>query len=96
MSSVRTCVSAGATSPKPTWYSWQEKAGLEILDGIGSTELLRIFMSSRVYDMRLGSTGKLISGYEAKVVDDDGKEVTPGNTGKLAVRGADMLLLSGE
>ena len=87
LSSVRTCVSAGETLPKPTWDSWQEKTSLEILDGIGSTELLHIFMSSRADDIRPGSTGKPISGYEAKVVDDDGNEVASGTTGKLAVRG---------
>ena len=87
LSSVRTCVSAGETLPKPTWDSWQEKTGLEILDGIGSTELLHIFMSARTDDIRPGSTGKPISGYEAKVVDEDGHEVPPGTTGKLAVRG---------
>ena len=87
LSSVRTCVSAGETLPKPTWDSWQKKTGLEILDGIGSTELLHIFMSSRKDDIRPGATGKPISGYEAKVVDEDGNEVAPGTTGKLAVRG---------
>ena len=87
LSSVRTCVSAGETLPKPTWDSWKEKTGLEILDGIGSTELLHIFMSARADDIRPGSTGKPISGYEAKVVDEDGHEVPPGTIGKLAVRG---------
>jgi 2-aminobenzoate-CoA ligase len=87
LASVRTCVSAGETLPKPTWDSWQEKTGLEILDGIGSTELLHIFMSSRADDIRPGATGKPLAGYEAKVVDEDGNEVAPGITGKLAVKG---------
>jgi 2-aminobenzoate-CoA ligase len=87
LSSVRTCVSAGETLAKPTWDSWQAKTGLEILDGIGSTELLHIFMSSRTGDIRPGSTGKPVAGYEAKVVDEEGNEVPPGTTGKLAVRG---------
>ena len=65
----------------------ERKKGLEILDGIGSTELLHIFMSSRSDDIRPGSTGKPLEGYQAKVVDDSGNEVPPGTTGKLAVRG---------
>ena len=87
LSSVRACVSAGETLPKPTWVAWKEKTGLEILDGIGSTELLHIFISSRADDIRPGATGKPVPGYEAKVVDEDGNEVAPGKIGKLAVRG---------
>ncbi|MBC8257535.1 MAG: benzoate-CoA ligase family protein [SAR324 cluster bacterium] len=87
LASVRTCVSAGETLPKPTWDSWKEKTGLEILDGIGSTELLHIFISSRADDIRPGATGKPLTGYQAKVVDDSGNEVAPGTTGKLAVKG---------
>jgi 2-aminobenzoate-CoA ligase len=87
LSSVRTCVSAGETLPKPTWDSWKEKTGLEILDGIGSTELLHIFISSSADDIRPGATGKPVIGYQAKVVDETGNEVPPGTTGKLAVKG---------
>ena len=87
LSSVRTCVSAGETLPKPTWDSWKEKTGLEILDGIGSTELLHIFISSSADDIRPGATGKPVNGYQAKVVDETGNEVPPGTTGKLAVKG---------
>ena len=86
LSSVRTCVSAGETLPKPTWDSWKEKTGLEILDGIGSTELLHIFISSSADDIRPGATGKPVNGYQAKVVDETGNEVPPGTTGKLAVK----------
>ena len=87
LSSVRICVSAGETLPKPTWDSWKEKTGLEILDGIGSTELLHIFISSSADDIRPGATGKPVNGYQAKVVDETGNEVPPGTTGKLAVKG---------
>ena len=87
LSSVRTCVSAGETLPKPTWDSWKEKTGLEILDCIGSTELLHIFISSSADDIRPGATGKPVNGYQAKVVDETGNEVPPGTTGKLAVKG---------
>ena len=62
LSSVRACVSAGETLPKPTWVAWKEKTGLEILDGIGSTELLHIFISSRADDIRPGATGKPVPG----------------------------------
>ncbi len=61
--------------PKPTWDSWKEKTGLEILDGIGFTELLHIFISSSADDIRPGATGKPVNGYQAKVVDETGNEV---------------------
>ncbi len=85
--SLRVCVSAGEMLPKPTFDAWKEKTGLEILDGIGSTELLHIFISSNKDSLRPGSTGKPVPGYEAKVVDDDMSTVEPGTSGHLAVRG---------
>lgn len=87
LSSLRMCVSAGETLPKPTFDDWKEKTGLEILDGIGSTELLHIFISSKKENLRPGSTGKPVPGYEAKVVDNDMNTVPPGTAGHLAVRG---------
>ena len=74
--------------PKPTWDSWKEKTGLKILDDIGSTELLHIFISSSADDIRPGATGKPVNGYQAKVVDETGNEVPPGTTGKLVVKGS--------
>src|SRR3984893_16359938 len=87
LSSLRLAVSAGETLPAPVFESWTRKTGKTILDGIGSTELLHIFITNRVGDSMAGTTGHPVSGYEAKVVDDDMTEVPPGTVGKLAVRG---------
>ena len=87
LSSLRLAVSAGETLPAPVFESWTKKTGKPILDGIGSTELLHIFISNRVGDSLPGSTGFPVTGYEAKIVDDDMNEVPDGTVGKLAVRG---------
>ncbi|HEV3077341.1 MAG TPA: AMP-binding protein [Thermoanaerobaculia bacterium] len=87
LSSLRECVSAGETLPLSTFESWQRATGIKIIDGIGSTELLHMFISSAGDDIRPGATGKVIPGYEAKVVDDAGRTVPPGTIGRLAVRG---------
>jgi 2-aminobenzoate-CoA ligase len=85
--SLRKCVSAGETLPKATFERWREATGLAIIDGIGSTEMLHIFVSSSGDEIRPGSTGKVVPGYEARVVDDEGHPVPPGTIGHLAVRG---------
>ncbi len=87
LSSLRQCVSAGEPLPAPTFHAWHEATGLKIIDGIGSTEMLHIFISAPEADIKPGTTGKPIPGYEAKVVDRDGNEVAPGTVGLLAVRG---------
>ena len=87
LSSLRLAVSAGETLPAPVFEAWTRKTGKTILDGIGSTELLHIFITNRTGDAAAGTTGRPVSGYEAKVVDDDMNEVPPGTAGKLAVRG---------
>ncbi len=87
LSSLRLAVSAGETLPAPVFENWTRKTGKPILDGIGSTELLHIFISNRVGDAVAGTTGHPVSGYEAKIVDDDMNELPPGTVGKLAVRG---------
>jgi len=87
LSSLRLAVSAGETLPAPVFENWTRKTGKPILDGIGSTELLHIFISNRVGDAVPGTTGYPVSGYEAKIVDDDMNELPPGTVGKLAVRG---------
>ena len=81
------CVSAGETLPRPTFVEWKEKTGIEILDGIGSTEMLHIFISSRKDALKPGSTGVPVPGYEAMVVDETMNPVPSGTTGQLAVRG---------
>ena len=87
MSSLRKCVSAGETLPKPTYEAWLKATGLKLMDGIGATEMLHIFISATEDEIRPGATGKPVPGYEAKIVDDDGHDVPDGTMGRLAVRG---------
>jgi 2-aminobenzoate-CoA ligase len=87
LSSLRLAVSAGETLPAPVFNSWTQKTGKPILDGIGSTELLHIFISNRIGSASAGSTGYPVSGYEAKIVDENMNELPAGTIGKLAVRG---------
>ena len=85
--SLRKCVSAGEALPKATFEAWHKATGLKILDGIGATEMLHIFIGSPEEEIRAGSTGRVVPGYEAIVIDDEGKEMPPGIAGRLAVRG---------
>jgi 2-aminobenzoate-CoA ligase len=87
LSSLRIAVSAGETLPAPVFEEWTRKTGKPILDGIGATEMLHIFISNRLDDMAAGTTGKPVTGYEARVVDDAMNEVPRGTIGHLAVRG---------
>jgi benzoate-CoA ligase len=84
---VRMCVSAGEPLPKPIYERWKARFGLEILDGIGSTEILHIFISNRPGCSRADSTGQIVPGYEAKITGDDGKELATGATGNLLIKG---------
>jgi len=86
-SSVRICVSAGEALPPDIYYRWKERYGVNILDGMGSTEIAHIFLSNRPEDIRPGSTGKPVPGYELKLVDVDGNEVAQGDIGTLMVKG---------
>lgn len=87
LSSLRIAVSAGETLPPPIFEDWTRKTGKPILDGIGTTELLHIFITNRIGDASAGTTGTPVGGYEAKVVDENMKEVAPGFVGRLVVRG---------
>jgi 2-aminobenzoate-CoA ligase len=87
VSSLRKCVSAGEPLPLATWQAWKEATGIEIIDGIGATEMLHIFISASGTDIRPGSTGKVVPGYRARIVDDQMRDVRIGEIGKLAVRG---------
>ncbi|MFQ3453921.1 AMP-binding protein [Bradyrhizobium sp. UFLA01-814] len=87
LSSLRLAVSAGETLPAPVFESWTKRTGKPILDGIGSTELLHIFITNRTGSAVGGTTGTPVSGYEAKIVDEDMNELPAGQVGKLAVRG---------
>jgi 2-aminobenzoate-CoA ligase len=85
--SLRRCVSAGETLPKPTFEAWRAATGHAIIDGIGSTELLHIFISASDAAIRAGATGLPVPGYAARVIDEAGQPVPPGTVGRLAVRG---------
>ncbi|HTP95171.1 MAG TPA: benzoate-CoA ligase family protein [Burkholderiales bacterium] len=84
---LRRCVSAGEALPPDIGRRWLEHTGVDILDGIGSTEMLHIFVSNRPGDVRYGSTGKPVPGYEVRLVDDDGEPVPKGEIGELQVSG---------
>ncbi|UPQ78786.1 AMP-binding protein [Flavobacterium azooxidireducens] len=87
ISSLRKCVSAGETLPLKVWEDWYNATGLKIIDGIGATEMLHIFISSNEENMKPGSTGLAITGYEAKIIDANGNDVSVNEPGRLAVRG---------
>jgi len=87
LSSLRRCVSAGETLPLATFQAWRDATGLKIIDGIGATEMLHIFISASGDDIRPGSTGRPVPGYTATLLDAAGRPVAPGELGRLAVRG---------
>lgn len=84
---LRVCVSAGEALPDATRQLWKEATGIEMLDGIGATEMFHIFISSSGADVKRGAIGKIVPGYIAKIVDDAGEELPRGTSGKLAVMG---------
>ncbi len=87
LDSLRTCLSAGEALPSTIFLLWKKKFGIEILDGIGSTEVLHIFCSNRSGQVQPGSSGKSVPGYELKIVDDEGRKVSQGEIGLLMVKG---------
>lgn len=84
---VRMCISAGEPLPRVLFEKWRQRFGVEILDGIGSTEILHIFISNRPGQIRPGSTGQIVPGYEARIVDEDGKDLPAGHVGTLYIKG---------
>jgi benzoate-CoA ligase len=86
-SSLRLCVSAGEALPEELYNRWRERFGVEIVDGIGTTEIGYIFISNRPGRTRPGSTGVAVPGYELAIVDDDGRPVEPGEIGNIRVKG---------
>ncbi len=84
---LRCCTSAGEALPEEIGRRWSQHFGVDILDGIGSTEMLHIFLSNRPGDVRYGSTGKAVPGYDIRIVDDNGNIAGPGETGELQVSG---------
>jgi len=87
LSSIRVCVSAGESLPPDIFRRWKERTGLTVLDGIGSTEALNTFISNRPGDVRPGTSGKPVPGYEVRIVDGSGAEVPVGEQGRLQVKG---------
>jgi 2-aminobenzoate-CoA ligase len=87
LSSLKKCVSAGEALPDSTRQLWKSATGIEIIDGIGATEMIHIFISHTPEAVRRGATGYAIPGYQARIVDDDGNPLPPGTVGRLAVKG---------
>jgi 2-aminobenzoate-CoA ligase len=87
LSSLRRCISAGETLPAATYHAWKAATGLDLMDGIGATEMLHIFIAAPLERLRPGATGLVVPGYEAKVIDAAGREQPRGTPGRLAVRG---------
>src|SRR5216684_5105852 len=93
LSSIRHCVAAAEALPGEVWRRWKDAYGLTILDGVGSTELLHIYCSNRHDDVRPGSSGKPVPGYELKILDDEGQPALAGEAGDLYVKGDSALAL---
>ncbi|MDD5249511.1 MAG: benzoate-CoA ligase family protein [Rhodocyclaceae bacterium] len=89
---LRCCTSAGEALPEEIGKQWSAHFGVDILDGIGSTEMLHIFLSNRPGEVRYGTTGKPVPGYEVRLVGDDGNAVAPGEVGELQIRGPSSAL----
>jgi benzoate-CoA ligase family protein len=87
LSSIRLCVSAGEALPADIFNRWRKQTGLVILDGIGSTEALHIFISNQLNDIKPGSSGRAVPGYQLRITDDEGKEVPRGESGRLWIKG---------
>ena len=84
---MRVCVSAGEALPAAIYRRWKTRVGVDVLDGIGSTEALHIFISNRPDDIKPGSSGRVVPGYRARILDDNGEEVKPGASGRLMIAG---------
>ena len=87
LSSLRLCVSSGEALPAPLWHAWKSRFGHELLDVVGSTEALHDFIANRPGHARPGSSGQVVPGYEARLVDDDGQPVPDGTPGQLLIKG---------
>jgi benzoate-CoA ligase family protein len=93
LSSIRHCVAAAEALPAEVWRRWKDAFGLTILDGVGSTEMLHIYCSNRLDEVRPGSSGKPVPGYELKILDEEGHPVPQGDAGDLYVKGDSALAL---
>lgn len=93
LSSIRFCISSGEALPEDLYRRWRERFGVEVLDGVGSSEAYHIYISNRPGAVRPGSVGQLVPGYEARVVDDAGEECPPGEPGELLISGESTALM---
>lgn len=91
-SSLRLCVSAAEQLPEAIWRRWREKHGLSICEGIGTSEMLHIFLSNRPGECRPGTCGRPVAGYHVRIVDGEGREVPPGEIGNLEVTGESLMI----
>ena len=87
LSSLRRAIAAGEHLPESTWHAFHDRTGVRIIDGIGSTEMLHVFISAADDDIRPGATGRAVPGYEATILDEDGRPAPVGTPGRLAVKG---------
>ena len=87
LSSVRLCISAGESLPVPIWHAWKERTGHGIVEGIGTTENLALYLTNRLGETRPGSVGRRVAGYEVRIVDDEGRPAGNGEVGNLQVKG---------
>jgi len=92
VSSIRLCASAAEQLPSTIWHKWEETYGIKIYEGIGTTELLHIFLSNRPGECRPGSSGRPVAGYDVQIVDKDGLPLPPGEIGNLQVRGKSLMM----
>ncbi len=92
LSSLRLCAAAGESLPASLWESWKEKTSLEIVEGMGTTEAIALFLSNRPDDIKPGTIGKVVEGFETKIIDEDGREVPRGEIGDLMVKGETFAL----
>lgn len=92
LSSLRICLSAGEALPARLYEEWKARTGVEILDGIGSAEMFHIYISNHPGDVKLGSLGRIVPGYEAQIVDPEGRIVPEGEPGRLRIRGGSTAL----
>src|SRR5207245_7823045 len=87
LSSIRFCYSAGEALPIELYHRWKKMFGVEICDGIGSAEMFHIYITNRPEDVKPGSLGRIVGGYEAKIVDAEGNEVPTGEMGTMRIKG---------
>ncbi len=92
LASLRFATSAGEALPETLYHRWKDRFGIELLDGLGTAEMWHIFITNRLGDVRVGTVGRVVNGFEVKACDEDGNEVAPGEVGRMWVRGDSLAL----